>query len=91
MLMSPLPLYVPAAEPEFLADVRRNDEIERRRAAMEERLAEENAENARKMAEAAAEREDKLADAYRVDPTFDVASLDLEGEVARRAAELDSR
>ena len=76
-----------------MAEVRRKDEARRRREKLEATLAAENEASAAAAAAAAraAAAEDALADAYRIDPTFDVASLDIDAEIARLAEELDNK
>jgi hypothetical protein len=74
-----------------LAEVRRKDEARRRREKLEATLAAENEASAAAAAARAAAAEDALADAYRIDPTFDVASLDIDAEIARLAEELDNK
>ena len=74
-----------------MAEVRRKDEARRRREKLEATLAAENEASAAAAAARAAAAEDALADAYRIDPTFDVASLDIDAEIARLAEELDNK
>ena len=74
-----------------MAEVRRKDEARRRREKLEATLAAENEASAAAAAARAAAAEDALADAYRIDPTFDVASLDIDAEISRLAEELDNK
>lgn len=71
-----------------LEAARYSDLKRQRQASLEAALAKENEMRRRTVAQAKAAAEDALADSYRVDPTFDISTLGLENEIARRAAEL---
>ena len=72
----------------MLEAARYSDLKRQRQASLEAALAKENEMRRRTVAQAKAAAEDALANSYRVDPTFDISTLGLENEIARRAAEL---